>query len=138
MTGEFEFVEIGPGTTGLGPFTVTAARVNHPVEAYGFRLTADGATVAYSGDTASCDSLVDLARDADLALIEASFVGDAPVPDVHLTAREAGEIATRAGVRHLVPTHLVPWNDRRVTDTQVRETFAGEVTLAESGLVIDL
>ena len=38
----------------VGPFTVTAFRVNHPVETYGYRVEADGAVLAYSGDTDAC------------------------------------------------------------------------------------
>ncbi|MGI9196151.1 MAG: MBL fold metallo-hydrolase [Candidatus Nanopelagicales bacterium] len=138
MHGEFDFVEISPGTTGLGPFTVTAARVNHPVEAYGFRVTAGHRTIAYSGDTAECEALLELVRDADVALIEASCVDGREVPNVHLSARQAGQVAARAGVRHLVATHLVPWNDRAVTLEQARTAFDGELTLAATGLTIDL
>ena len=138
MTGEFDFVEIESGTTGLGPFTVTAARVNHPVEAYGFRVTADHHTVVYSGDTGESDALVDLARDADIALFEASVLDGMELPNVHLTARQAAQHATRAGVHHLVPTHLVPWHDPALTLAQASEAFDGEITLARSGLVIDL
>ena len=32
----------------VGPFTVTPFRVNHPVEAYGFRVEADGRVLAYT------------------------------------------------------------------------------------------
>ena len=138
MTGEFDFVEIEPGTTALGPFTVAAARVNHPVEAFGFRVAAGHNSVVYSGDTGECDALVELAHDADLALFEASVLDGMELPGVHMTARQAGEHAARAGVRHLVPTHLVPWHDRALIEAQARAAFAGEVTLARSGLVIDL
>lgn len=138
MTGEFDFVEIEPGSTALGPFMVTAARVNHPIEAFGFRVSAGHHSVVYSGDTGECDALVELARDADLALFEASLLDGMELPGVHMTARQAAQHATRAGVRHLVPTHLVPWHDQSRTEAQAREAFDGEITLARSGLVIDL
>ena len=137
MSDRFNFVDIAD-TMRLGPMTITSARVNHPIEAFGFRIEAGGRTLAYSGDTGECESLVSLARDADLALFEASFLDTDTTPDVHLTARQAGEHATRAGARHLMLTHLVPWNDPATTRAQAEQAYAGPLTLAESGMVFDL
>ncbi len=39
----------------VGPFTVTPYAVNHPVEAYGYRVEAGGAVLAFTGDTDDCD-----------------------------------------------------------------------------------
>src|SRR4051794_14079177 len=72
MTGEFDFLDHGDAVH-LGPLTVEAVPVVHPVAAYGFRVTAGGRTLAYSGDTGPCHGLDDLAAGADLLLAEASF-----------------------------------------------------------------
>ena len=138
MTGEFDFHDLVQGEHAIGPFTVTAARVNHPVEAYGLRVAAAGHAVAYSGDTAETPALVELARDADVALFEASCVDARPAPGVHLTARQAAEHAQAAGARLLVLTHLVAWNDPEATLAEANPGFDGEIVLASSGLVIDL
>ena len=68
MTGAFEFGTLQPGTRRIGPFEITLARMNHPVETYGFRVAAGGRVIAYSADTGPSDALVGLARDADLRL----------------------------------------------------------------------
>jgi len=138
MTGQFDFHDLVAGDHAIGPFAVSAARVNHPVEAYGLRVSVGDRVVAYSGDTGESDALVELARDADVALIEASCLDEDPSPDVHLTARQAAEHARAAGVRVLVLTHLVAWNDRERTWAQARPAFDGELMLASSGLTIDL
>lgn len=138
MTGEFDFRELSSGDHVIGPLTVTAARVNHPVEAYGLRVSAGGRAIAYSGDTGESSALVELARDVDVALVEASCLDAAPAPNVHLTAREAAEHAQRAGVRVLVLTHLVAWNESEATWSEARPAFDGELLLASSGLTIDL
>ena len=138
MTGQFEFNDLVEGEERIGPFAVTAARVNHPVEAYGIRLEAGGHTLAYSGDTAETPALVALARDADVALLEASCLESSPAPGVHLTARQAAEHAQAAGARTLVLTHLVAWNDPQATLAEARPAFDGELLLASSGLVIDV
>ncbi|TDQ44574.1 MBL fold metallo-hydrolase [Actinorugispora endophytica] len=136
MRDTFDFHEITPGSRRIGPFTATFDHVNHPVEAFGIRLEHKGAVLAYSGDTGACDELVDLARDADLFLCEASFQDHKEHPkDMHLTGSEAGEQATRAGARKLVLTHLVPWNDNDRTLAEARTTYSGPVELAVQGEV---
>ena len=138
MTREFDFQDLSDARIAIGPFTVTAARVHHPVEAYGVRVEAGGHVIAYSGDTAETPALVHLARDADIALIEASCLESQPAPGVHLTARQAAEHAQEAGARTLVLTHLVAWNDPQATLAEARPAFDGEIVLASSGLVIDV
>ena len=118
----------------IGPFTVTTARVAHPVEAYGMRIEHGGRVLAYSGDSAPCDALVELARDADLLLAEASFRdADANPAGVHMTAREAGTLATEAGVGRLVVTHVPPWHDGTAQVAAARSSFAGLVVGARPG-----
>ncbi|MFI5955144.1 MBL fold metallo-hydrolase [Cryptosporangium sp. NPDC051539] len=123
------------GRFAIGPFTVEAARVNHPVETYGLRVEHGDSAIAYSADTGRSEALVDLARDVDLFLCEASYLEDKPhPPDLHLTGREAGEYATRAGARSLVLTHLVQaWGDPRKTLAEAVGAFKGPVELAYAG-----
>jgi ribonuclease BN (tRNA processing enzyme) len=120
----------------VGPFTVTPYRVEHPVEAYGLRLELDGTVLAYTGDTDSCPALLDLARDADLLLAEASFQeGRDRTRGIHLTGRRAGEAAAEAGARRLLLTHLPVWNDPEVVLAEAREVYSGPVSVAGSGQV---
>ena len=90
MREEFDFRRFeGPFT--IGPFEVEPIRVDHPVEAFGLRVRAGGATLAYSGDTAPCAGLDELAAGADLLLAEASFrSGDDNPPHIHLTGADCG------------------------------------------------
>lgn len=140
MSQTFDFLPLEPGPARIGPFTVTTALVNHPVEAYGMRVEHGGKVLTYSGDTGVCEALVDLARDCDLFLCEAAFAqrDDLP-PDMHLTGREAGEHAARAGAGTLVLTHLLPWNDPAQTLAEAKASgFPGPIELAEVGTVYDL
>jgi ribonuclease BN (tRNA processing enzyme) len=135
----FDFVTLKPGSRGIGPFQVTTEHVNHPVETFGFRLEHAGRCLAYSADTGESPALVNLARDADLLLCEASFLeGPGLPPDIHLTGRQAGEHAARAEARRLLLTHLVPWNDPGQILAEASGAFAGPVTLAASGQVAEL
>jgi ribonuclease BN (tRNA processing enzyme) len=133
----FGFHDLEPGVTQIGPFRVTADRMNHPVEKFGFRVEHAGWRLAYSADTGECAALVRLAEGADLLLCEASFLdGPANPPDLHLTARQAAEHAARAGVGQLVLTHLVPWYDRDRTLAEAAGVFGGPLSLATSGQVL--
>jgi ribonuclease BN (tRNA processing enzyme) len=140
MREAFDFRTLVCGPREIGPFLVTTAPVNHSVAAYGFRIEHDGQVLAYSGDTGACDALVDLARDADLFLCEASFLDQPDLPPgLHLTAREAGEHAAQAGSDKLVLTHLVPWNDpvQSLAEAKASE-FPGTIELARQGVTYHL
>lgn len=68
-----------------------------------------GQVFAFVMDTRRCDAIVELARDADLLVCEATFLDgeeDRAADFGHLTARQAAELAAEAGVRRLVLTHF--------------------------------
>jgi ribonuclease BN (tRNA processing enzyme) len=135
MADAFDFTTLVAGPIEIGPLRITTAQMNHPVETFGFRIEHAGQVLAYSADTGPCDELVELARGADVLLSEASFIDGPDLPaDLHLTARQAGEHAARAGAGELVLTHLVPWNDPVTCLEQACEAFSGPVRLASSGL----
>lgn len=133
----FDFVTLTPGTIDIGPFTVTTDHVNHPVETFGFRLEHGGHAIAYSADTGPSERLARLADGADVLLCEASFVeADELPPDLHLTARQAGEHAARAGAGELILTHLVPWNSTQDVIARAASAYQGGISLAQPGVVI--
>jgi ribonuclease BN (tRNA processing enzyme) len=135
----FGFRTLVPGPLEIGPFQVTVARVNHPVETFGFRIACDGRSIAYSGDTGPCDALVDLAEGAEVLLCEASFLdGPGLPPDLHMTARQAAEHARAAGAGQLMLTHLQPWNDPDASLEEASAAYDGPLSLARPGLVADL
>jgi ribonuclease BN (tRNA processing enzyme) len=136
----YTFYGLQPGTFPIGPFTVTADRVNHPIETYGVRIEHEGRVLAYSSDTAPCEALLRLAQDADLFLCEASYLDGVPnPPDLHLTGGEAGEAATKADVGKLLLTHLVPaWVSEASTVEAASAAFAGPVEVVRPGSRYDL
>jgi len=138
MTGEFDFRE-WQGPVQVGPFSVEPVPVDHPVPAFGLRVSADGATIGYSGDTGPCPGLDLVAKDVDLLLAEASFrsVDDNP-PRLHLTGADCGDAATRGRARRLVITHVPPWFEPRVALSEASTTYDGPVSPARAGDVYEL
>jgi ribonuclease BN (tRNA processing enzyme) len=134
MREEFDFCTYDGRPVEIGPFTIRTTRMAHPVTSFGFRVELDGKVLAYTGDTGPCRSLLDLAQGADLLLCEAAFVEspDNP-PDLHLTGRQAGEAAAKAGVGALVLTHIPPWHDRQRALEEAREVYGGPIELAATG-----
>jgi ribonuclease BN (tRNA processing enzyme) len=136
----FDVREVDPGDDiQIGPFRILTAPMRHPVPTLGMRFEADGATLAYSADTGPTEALVSLSRGADVLMSEATWL-EAPqeVEPLHLTGREAGEHAARAGVGTLLLTHIWPTFDHEEVADRARETFQGPVVLAREGLEVDL
>jgi ribonuclease BN (tRNA processing enzyme) len=134
LTDIYDFRPLTPDSQAIGPFTMTTAEVNHPCDAYGFRFSCGDRTLAYTGDTGVCDTLDELAHKADTLLGEASWThrDDRPA-GVHLSGRELGALATRAGVGRLLITHVAPWTDPRAVLAEARSTYRGDVSLVTKG-----
>jgi ribonuclease BN (tRNA processing enzyme) len=136
---QFSFHTLTPGVTRIGPFEVGLAHMNHPVETFGFRFSYGGRSLVYTGDTGQTDAVPRLAKGADVFLSEAAFLeGPGLPPDLHLTARQAGSYAARAGVGRLVLTHLQPWNDPDAARAEAATAFACPIDVAVAGQVIAL
>lgn len=89
--------------TKLGRFNLLSRAVHHSVTAYGVRITQADKSFAYSGDTGPCDSLTNLASEADLFLCEA---GAESQSEYHLTPQQARDTAIAAEARALILTHI--------------------------------
>jgi ribonuclease BN (tRNA processing enzyme) len=123
----------------IGPFHVTAFRMVHiGVEALGYCIKSASGTLAYTGDTGPCDAAIQLANGADLFLSEATYQNSSTLMPFHLSAAQAGEIATEAGVKHLVLTHLTPDLDPVISLREAAATFQGAIDMAVRGMVLEV
>ena len=137
----FEVREIGPGEAfEVGPFHVETGLTPHQVPNMCMRIQVGDHTLMYTGDTGPDEVVETLARRADVLVAEASWLDgqERGRPSIHLTARQAGEHAARAGVSHLVLTHLWPGNDRDLAGVQAAEAFGGRLTVAEDHMQVDV
>ena len=121
--------ELKPETIDFGPWRLTARSVPHTDVSLAYRIDAEDGSLVCSGDTDYSDALIDLARGADLFILECAFPEDQKVPG-HLTPSLAGEMAARAGVKRLLLTHFYPACDGQDLLTPCQKQFPGTILLA--------
>jgi len=120
--------------------TLDDGREIDPAELVG--PTRPGRKLVITGDTRPCEATVDASAGADLLIHEATFADEEAVRAAetgHSTAREAAEVAARAGVRRLVLTHVSARYSRDVTDLEreARAVFPA-TQIARDGAEIDI
>ena len=112
---------------------VKASKVHHMVPAMGLRVELPGGTVCYSTDTEPCLEVVQLAKDADILIHEASgSMGG------HSGAAEAGVIASDAGVKTLVLIHYDPASVPEVLKKEAQTSFSGEIIIAKDLMTLPI
>ncbi len=136
---------------------VRAALVEHPpvVPAFGYRFDTADRSIVISGDTKPTQSLIDLAKGADVlvhdalwpAAVDKLVAGVANASNLkesilshHTSAEDAGRVAQAAGVKTLVLSHLTPPEDPDVTEQMWFEAaskhFSGKVIVGKDLLEI--
>jgi ribonuclease BN (tRNA processing enzyme) len=140
MLASFEMREVEPGDGfELGPFRLQTRLLPHWVPNIGMRIESGGTLLCYTGDTGPSEEIVAVARDAHLLVTEASWLdGPDDRPPYHLTAKQSGEHAARAGAQRLLLSHFWPGNDRDLSRSEAAEQFDGEILLAEEGSKVEV
>ncbi|MGA4637638.1 MBL fold metallo-hydrolase [Pseudomonas solani] len=144
--------------------TIDAYRVDHqPVDpAYGYVLRYAGKKLFISGDTRVSERYLEALQDADMVVHEAINGGlihkaaDAlrrtgqagraeqaeRVLDYHADTLELARLAQKAGVRHLVLTHLIPsptnFLSRRLFLSGMADLYSGDLTLGDDAMELRL
>jgi ribonuclease BN (tRNA processing enzyme) len=123
----------------VGPFRITTAPMTHSVPTVGMRVEADGVAMTYSADTGPTDELDRLAAGSGVLVAEASWQEDGiDRPPIHMTARQAGETAGRAGASKVMITHIRPYLDRDRSQQEASGAFDGDVVVAREGLTMEV
>jgi ribonuclease Z len=113
------------GVLRVGGRTVELAEVSVPRR---------GQRFAFVMDTRLCDAVPELADGVDLLVVESTFLAeDAALAERygHLTARQAGQVAARCGVRRLVLTHFSQrYPDPRRYAEEAAAVYDGDLVVA--------
>lgn len=122
----------------FGPFHIFTERTVHSANSIAYRFESGGRSVVFTGDTDYDQRIIEISISADLLVADCSFP-DADKVKGHLSAKECGIVAKKAGVKKLLLSHIYPADmpdAERVNES--REAFDGEVLLAEDLMEIDI
>lgn len=127
----FDIVDVEPGSLWkVGDVAIRAVEMDHSVPTLGFEFESGGRRAFYTADTGPDGTWVDRVGPVDLLVSEATFqVGDDNGYRQHLTASEAGRIASRIRATRLILTHIPPHLDP-LTSVREAETTYGRTVLA--------
>ena len=143
--------DIGPGTVHTADkWEVTAASAEHVqpyLDSLAYRLeTKDGKSVVFTGDTQPCDTVVNLAKDADVLISmcwdDQDLMEDDGEAPGQCGTKGAARMARDAGVKKLVLVHMGPHIaqhgplEKGLGD--IREIFPGQVIYAEELMKLEL
>ena len=125
-------LEPGPERALVRDVTLDVCRTPHTDESLAFAVATPEGRLVYTGDTGPSEALGDWARGCDLLVAECSLP-EAMALDVHLTPRQAGELARRAGAKRLVLTHLYPPVEAVDIAGEIAPVYDGPVVVARDG-----
>lgn len=116
-------------------FLIKASPVHHMIPTIGLRIEFKDSNkiLAYSCDTEPCDEVVRLSQGANVLIHEATGESFG-----HSSARQAGEIASKAGVGRLYLIHYttVKFSKMNLID-EASKTFGGQIKLARDFMILD-
>jgi ribonuclease BN (tRNA processing enzyme) len=155
LHGSIDFHEVEDDTFAVGSAKIRVRRVPHLGTTLGFRIEADGASVAFVSDhqapvegSAVAPSVLELSDGADLLIHDAQYTDEEFVTKFnwgHSTIDYAVHVGAEAGVRHLALYHHDPDHTDEIVDQILdgarRAPGASRldmVSAAFEGLTIDL
>jgi phosphoribosyl 1,2-cyclic phosphodiesterase len=156
LQSSYQLREVPSGPFAAGPFTITAEAVIHPDPAVGYRVAADGRSVAYLPDhepalgpafpsDPAWTSGAGLAAGADLLIHDAQYTTAEYAERVgwgHSSVDDAVAFADLVGARQLALFHHDPSRSDDAVDALLdharRARRAGEVVAARQGLPITI
>lgn len=123
----------------VGSLRLTSRAVAHGIPAFAVRVDAATGSLVYSGDTAPCPSLTELARECDVLLCEAESA-EAPSDEeqVHHTPEECGATAAASAAGRLIVTHVGRALTPHQAVTRASTRFTGPVDYASPGATFSI
>jgi ribonuclease BN (tRNA processing enzyme) len=114
-------------TARFGRFAITPYVVSHPSgsEAFAFRLETDDLVIGYSGDTEWTDVLLEVARNADLFIVEC-YAYDGAAQN-HINYRILRNNLSKLGSKRLLLTHLSREMLDRLSDVDLEVSEDGQL-----------
>ena len=118
----------------VGALRLTSRAVAHGIPAFALRVEATGRSLVYSGDTAPCPGLTNLAKGCDVLLCEAeSAQAPSAGEQVHHTPEDTGDTARAAQAGRLIVTHVGRFLTPQQAVARASTRFDGPIDYAAPG-----
>lgn len=78
------------------------------IQSRAFKIEKEGRSIVYSGDTAPCQELIELAHNADILVHECNWLDGDHRKGVHTSPSELTEIIEKCQPKRVILTHLTP------------------------------
>jgi ribonuclease BN (tRNA processing enzyme) len=125
----------------VGPLRARFREVPHFTTTFAIDFSSEGGggRFTYGADCRPGDELVEIARDTDLLLVEATLPRPERTGDRgHMTPEEAGDHARRAGARRVVLTHISDELDAEWAREEGSKAFGADVEVAREGATYEV
>ncbi len=105
---KYTFIHVDEPFT-IGDVDISFIHVRHPITARAVKVTKNGRSICYTGDTNTCDGLDAFIDQCDILLCDTGVMHSAwSEKSPHLSAKLVGELALKANVKQLICTHINP------------------------------
>jgi len=133
------FEEWSGGESLWGSFRIEAAPTDHSVPNLAWRIQGpDGQAIIVTGDGEPTMEMVQMCCSSRHVLVAECSLAAGETMKGHMNPGQAGELARQCRSEKLVLSHLNPGVKAGPAGMQARKQFAGEVLVAEDGMVIEV
>jgi len=111
--------------------------VYHSPGSIAYRIERGGKSVVFTGDTDYGAGLIGFSEGADLIVADSSYLQRDKIKG-HMTPGECGRLASKAGVKRLLLSHIYPVGDEEEFLREAMGVFDGEVDIARDLMEIEV
>ena len=139
----FAIRDLKEGKNSIAGLDVETSFLVHADPCFGYSFQLEGKKIVYCTDTGVCESMLKLAKDADLLITECAWKERNQYKEwPHLAPEDAAETAKRADAKHLILTHFDAYNyqtlkERKIAEQRARKIFAN-TTAAIDDFIIEI
>jgi ribonuclease BN (tRNA processing enzyme) len=107
---EINYISINSGNTfQVGDIRIQCTHTTHgSMDAFAYRLEYNGKSLVYTGDTAPCEQVTQLASKVDVLIHECNWLDGEHPEGVHTSPSEIAVITKETGAKKVILVHLSP------------------------------
>ncbi len=133
----YEFHNIG-NTLTIGRFRFSFKKTKHVIPTYALVCESGEKRAGYTSDTSWDDELIEFFKGCEVLISEAAYQGEEGKENLHMTAMEAGRLASLVGASRLYLTHIWPELDPSISLQEAKKEFSGSVEILKEHLIIEV